>query len=495
MIAPSAIEFDEELGITACSEPIPIPIPTLVSEPAQAEHTRASIRARDGPEPKVGMTVAVKYDDGEWYEGQIGKVIGARKGKGGADAEGKSRKRKRMFIEYEDGDSEWEEWPGEEIKVRDERSAAAAAASVKTPAPRPLLTSVQEAGQRPQGASGFYGVTAHGNRWPAKINYGGKRHHLGSFATREQAAHAYDEAARKHREDLPLNFATSALGSAAAQQAAAQAAPAQPRGASGFYGVYVHGNRWQARIRYGSEQHYLGSFATREQAAHTYDEAARKHKKDSPLNFATSALGAAAAQQAAAQAAPAQPRGASGFYGVYVHGNRWQARIRYGSEQHYLGSFATREQAAHTYDEAARKHREDLPLNFVCAAVGAAAAARPEAKHDEAAAKKRKRNRGWCQHSHPLTPTPAPAPARAPASAPAPALPSAGSRLAYNFNNIFYVATVIKVHARTPRWMFCRFDDGDEMWVDVRRDNEGEAWTRGKLPFSVETTPNYDSDG
>ena len=135
MIAPSAIDFDEELGITACSEPIPIPIPTLVSEPAQAEHTRASIRARDGPEPKVGMTVAVKYDDGKWYEGQIGKVIGARKVKGGADTEGKSRKRKRMFIEYEDGDTGWEEWPGDEIKVRDEGSAAATAVSVKAPVP------------------------------------------------------------------------------------------------------------------------------------------------------------------------------------------------------------------------------------------------------------------------------------------------------------------------------------------------------------------------
>ena len=188
MIAPSAIDFDEELGITACSEPIPIPIPTRVSEPAQAEHTRASIRARDGPEPKVGMTVAVKYDDGEWYEGQIGKVIGARKVKGGADTEGKSRKRKRMFIEYEDGDSGWEEWPGDEIKVRDERSAAAAAVSVKAPAPRPLLTSVQEAGQRPRGASGFYGVRANSNRWRAEIWYGGKLNRWSTFFFKLESA-------------------------------------------------------------------------------------------------------------------------------------------------------------------------------------------------------------------------------------------------------------------------------------------------------------------
>ena len=57
-------------------------------------------------------------------------------------------------------------------------------------------------------------------------------------------------------------------------------------------------------------------------------------------------------------------RPSSGFYGVSANAKRWQARIRYESKEHYLGTFPTKEQAAHAYDEAARKHRKDAPLNF-----------------------------------------------------------------------------------------------------------------------------------
>ena len=63
-----------------------------------------------------------------------------------------------------------------------------------------------------------------------QINYGGKQHQLGGFASKEQAAHAYDEAAREHRKDAPLNFASAVTGAAAAQAAAAKL----PKGAAGM---------------------------------------------------------------------------------------------------------------------------------------------------------------------------------------------------------------------------------------------------------------------
>ena len=55
----------------------------------------------------------------------------------------------------------------------------------------------------------------------------------------------------------------------------------------------------------------------------------------------------------------------SGYKGVSKIGNRWRAVIHNGEKNIHLGCFKTTEEAAHTYDEAAKNiHGEFAVLNF-----------------------------------------------------------------------------------------------------------------------------------
>ena len=74
-------------------------------------------------------------------------------------------------------------------------------------------------------ASGFYGVTKPTrSNWNARINIidGQQRLHCGSFGTKEEAALAYDRAAREHRPDLPTNYESIEAAEAAADRAKAE---------------------------------------------------------------------------------------------------------------------------------------------------------------------------------------------------------------------------------------------------------------------------------
>jgi hypothetical protein len=146
----------------------------------------------------------------------------------------------------------------------------------------------------------FSAVTADKKRWKARINYGGKQHRLGTFATKQEAALKYDRAARQCGEAKPLNYQSIVAAEEAAQQArqaaeeaaqqARQAAPQKPRPPSGYYGVIAIGNRWVARISYGSKYHHLGTFANKQEAALEYDRAARQQcGKARPLNYESTA--------------------------------------------------------------------------------------------------------------------------------------------------------------------------------------------------------------
>ena len=70
--------------------------------------------------------------------------------------------------------------------------------------------------------SGYYGVSASNDRWQAWIKYGGKRHYIGSFRTKQEAACAYDQEARRCGEEKPLNYSTLEQAKAEPDQARAE---------------------------------------------------------------------------------------------------------------------------------------------------------------------------------------------------------------------------------------------------------------------------------
>jgi hypothetical protein len=193
------------------------------------------------------------------------------------------------------------------------------------------------------------------NKWAAYIRSNGKNRSLGYFEDEEEAARAYDRAARaQHGEKALLNFPTKK------EQAAGEAKQQQwikcRETGSKYRGVYWQKsqNIWKANITFDGKQHHLGCFEDEQEAARAYDRAARaQHGENAQLNFP--------AEGESGSRKSSKYRGVSWLKSR----NKWKVVIRCDGKQHYLGYFEDEEKAAKAYDRASRAHKgEKAQLNF-----------------------------------------------------------------------------------------------------------------------------------
>lgn len=120
-------------------------------------------------------------------------------------------------------------------------------------------------------SSEYKGVSYAADRglWRAEIRANGARLNLGQYEAPEDAARAYDSAARRlHGAFAALNFPDSG----GSTFAGFRSLPARSR--IGYRGVSGYPGRWQAEIRVQHQRYFLGTFSTPEEAAIAYDDAA-----------------------------------------------------------------------------------------------------------------------------------------------------------------------------------------------------------------------------
>ena len=103
----------------------------------------------------------------------------------------------------------------------------------------------------------------------------GEKHSLGTFGTARAAALAIVAKAREQDVDLKLELSAEEAVAQAATEGLKLVRSATSR--SGYKGVYVLGDRFQADVRRGGRLVHLGDFGSAEAAALAYARGAREH--------------------------------------------------------------------------------------------------------------------------------------------------------------------------------------------------------------------------
>jgi hypothetical protein len=211
--------------------------------------------------------------------------------------------------------------------------------------------------------------------YPAKIVVNGTHLRLGDWPTEEQAAAAYDSAARFYRgEDAGRNGTGAPPRSKEELQRRASEERALGRGDTSVYRGVTNGSErpgWTAQIGIGGWPYFLGRFAEEKQAAHAADMAIRQYRPSDPTNFEGEEAKTVAeirrwARRLRSEEGLEGTSPASEYRGVWwdQEQQKWAAEIRVDYEKKHIGRFSDETEAAKAYDRAALKLHDRANTNF-----------------------------------------------------------------------------------------------------------------------------------
>jgi len=203
----------------------------------------------------------------------------------------------------------------------------------------------------------------------------GKHHHLGIFATPEEADLRYARhigAARAAAEAVGIQGPRPATASEVRATAAAEGLElvSSTSNVTGFRGVAMNGSKYEARVREEGRQRYLGVFTTPEEAALRYarhvgavraaaEAAEARRKRPQPLTAAEARAAAAAEGLELVSSG-----NALGFKGVDKNGGKYAVRICEDGKMRHLGTFATPEEAALAFARHTAKLADRMPVRL-----------------------------------------------------------------------------------------------------------------------------------